>query len=119
MLVLVRRGTRQNLTAPRFKGRINGRIKIKLGLLVYIGRVTSADIIPGLDPQELDRLLLSAKTACSKSDALANAGRSRGNSCMHSRLLAAPGLGVCLCPATGSAAHTPFAVSTGPVGVMW
>ena len=34
----------------------------------------SADHISGLDPQELDRLLLPKRTACQNFDALADAG---------------------------------------------
>ena len=59
--------------------------------------MTSADIISGLDPQELDRLLLSAKTACPKLGALANAASFARNSCIGGRVLTANGLGVRLC----------------------
>jgi len=75
--------------APRFKN-----ILVKF---IYLGGVTSANIIFGLDPQELDRLLLSAKTACPKLGALANAASFARNSCIGGRVLTANGLGVRLC----------------------
>ena len=59
--------------------------------------MTSANIISGLDPQELDRPLLSAKTACPKLGALANAASFARNSCIGGRVLTANGLGVRLC----------------------
>ena len=75
--------------APRFKN-----ILVKF---IYLGGVTSANIISGLDPQELDRPLLSAKTACPKLGALANAASFARNSCIGGRVLTANGLGVRLC----------------------
>ena len=68
-----------------------------LGLGLYLGRVTSANIISGLDPQELDRPLLSAKTACPKLGALANAASFARNSCLGGRVLTANGLAIRLC----------------------
>ena len=88
--------------APRFKN-----ILVKF---IYLGGVTSANIISGLDPQELDRPLLSAKTACPKLDALANAASFAINSSIGGWLLAADGLGVRVCRAGGSAAHTALGV---------
>ena len=88
-----------------------------LGLGLYLGRVTSANIISGLDPQELDRPRLSAKTACPKLDALANAASFAINSSIGGRLLAADGLGVRVCRAGGSAAHTALEVFSETYGL--
>ena len=82
----------------------------------YLGRVTSADIISGLDPQELDRLLLSAKTACPKLDALTNAASFTRNSCMYGRLLAAHGLGVGMCQPVAALPAPAHSRSTRPLG---
>ena len=88
-----------------------------LGLGLYLGRVTSANIISGLDPQELDRPRLSAKTACPKLDALANAASFAINSSIGGWLLAADGLGVRVCRAGGSAAHTALEVFSETYGL--
>ena len=79
--------------------------------------MTSANIISGLDPQELDRPRLSAKTACPKLDALANAASFAINSSIGGRLLAADGLGVRVCRAGGSAAHTALEVFSETYGL--
>ena len=79
--------------------------------------MTSANIISGLDPQELDRPRLSAKTACPKLDALANAASFAINSSIGGWLLAADGLGVRVCRAGGSAAHTALEVFSETYGL--